>query len=135
MRCKEAFVAILVLSNAPTIATAQPDKVAYELQERCSQRATELFGRDFADNNGGSQATGHFENHYNSRLNKCFMIEESTSYARDNGKLTAIRILILLDVNENKTYATFDPITCDVQGTTCHSEEEWKKLTKSLMEE
>jgi hypothetical protein len=133
MRCKAASAAILLLNIAPTIVAAQPDKVAYELQERCGKRAAEIFAHDYPSQPPNGIA--NYENHYNSRLNKCFMLETSTQPVTADGKREVVKIDILADVNENKVYAEFDPISCDVNGRTCHSEEEWKMLIKPFMEE
>jgi hypothetical protein len=52
-------------------AFAQPNKEQYELQERCGKRAAEVFAKEWGT---GFTAAAHanYENHYSSRLNKCF---------------------------------------------------------------
>lgn len=117
---------------------AQPAKVIYELQERCGRRAAEIFAKEFGQNitnTEGGQVIANYENHYNTRLNKCFIFETSDTLMHENGKSTSIKVLIVADVNANKIYANFDPMQCDVQGQTCHSEQEWRALIKPLMEE
>jgi hypothetical protein len=66
-----------------SICAAEPNKVLYELQERCGKRAAEVFEKDFPD----TKTTGviaDYENHYSPRLNKCFIVESSTQYVRDD---------------------------------------------------
>ncbi len=97
-----------------------------------------MFSKDFGQNVSGigsGQVIANYENHYNTRLNKCFIFETSDTFMRENGKTTSVKILIIADVNENKVYADFDPLQCDVQGKTCHSEQEWRAMIKPLMEE
>ena len=106
---------------------AQPAKVLYDLQERCGRRAAEVFAKDFDQNITNTergQEIANYENHYNTRLNRCFILESSDTYMRESGKTTIIKVLIVADINENKVFANFDPLRCDVQGQTCHSEQE-----------
>jgi hypothetical protein len=124
-----------VLIGAACVAYAQPNKVQYELQERCGKRATELFEKDFPPEKV-TTVVATFENHYNPRMNKCFMVEESTSYFRDDkNKPMSIKILILIDVNDNKVVGNFDPLQCTVQEKVCRSEQEWRSLIKPFMQD
>jgi hypothetical protein len=126
--------AAFLIAYALNYGYAQPDKVQYELQERCGKRATEVFEKDFPEKS--PNVIAFFENHYNARLNKCFMVEETTTHVRDDkNKPVTIKILILIDVNDNKVIANFDPLQCTVQERTCHSEQEWRLLVKPLMQE
>jgi hypothetical protein len=111
------------------------NKVLYELQERCGKRAAEVFEKDFPDTKT-TGAIADYENHYSPRLNKCFIVESSTQYLRDDkGKTEKIKVLILLDVNENKAYGNFDPLQCEVRGKVCRSEAEWRELIRPYMED
>lgn len=132
-------LAALVGLLASISAFAQTAKEKYELQERCGRRAAEVFKQDFGQNitttGSGAQVIANYENHYNGRLNRCLIFEDSTTYLWDNGKHIVTRVLVIADVNENKALANFDPLKCKVQDKECHSEGEWRAMVKPLMEE
>jgi hypothetical protein len=113
MRVLLAGVLALGAVSLPVNGYAQPDKVAYELQERCGKRAAEVHALHFPDAGNTSEAF-HYVNHYNSRLNKCFLVEGDPTLGK-------IRIYILTDINENRAYGTFDPITCKVDNKNCRT--------------
>jgi hypothetical protein len=78
------------------------------------------------------------QSHYNSRLNKCFAIENI--YLGDPKS----EMMALFDVNESKYYGghygrTDDPSWmkpfCQVKEKDCHSKAEWNELVKPYMEE
>jgi len=52
------------------------------------------------------QLLSNYENHYNRRLNKCFILEASSSFRKD-AKGKSIKMLFLVDANENKICGTF----------------------------
>ena len=104
-----SLTALLVAAISPTIASAQPDKAAYDLQERCGKRAEQVWQKDFGQNVTNSDygtTMANYENHYNSKLNKCFIFEESTLYKKGGG--VPFKTLVVVDINENKVYASFD---------------------------
>jgi hypothetical protein len=127
---------LVVVSVVPTFALAQgaSRKEIYELQERCGRRAEQLFEKDFPK--GDRKGLEAFENHYNVRLNRCFMLEENTSFTKDaSGKTYKSKFITLVDVNDNKVYGSFSPINCDVQNVTCKSEQEFRAIIKPVMDE
>ena len=136
-------IAIAGLVWFSTYVSAQPNKVLYELQERCGKRAEELFRREYsppvAKSNG--QMMFNYENHYSARLNKCFFLEIAMSY--DKGKSTRSKNMRLFDLNENKEYGIYldgicdgcGPMTCYVQDKVCRSESEWRQFLKPFMED
>src|SRR5215475_4186421 len=74
-------VAIAGLVGFSTNIGAQPNKELYELQERCSKRAAEVFKREYSP--GANSKDGRlfsYENHYSARANKCFFLEISAAY-------------------------------------------------------
>src|SRR5258707_8978941 len=74
-RTTTALVALLLFGTA---SKAQPNKEQYELQERCGKRAAEFFAKAWASevsNTASGQTRANYENHYNSRLNKCSYLE------------------------------------------------------------
>jgi len=90
-------------------AWGQPDRVVYELRERCGKRAAEVFKQEYgpATNVENGQMLSNYENHYSSKLNKCFFLEVSDSYIRNKGIFTHSRSMRLFDLNDNKEYGTF----------------------------
>jgi hypothetical protein len=86
---------------------AAPDKVQYELQERSAKRAEQNFSRDWPhgspDNSMGYTQRASYQSHYNPTLNKCFMLETSNAY--DRNQPTVMKIL--LEVNSNREYGQF----------------------------
>jgi len=76
-----------------------------------------------------------FENNYNVRLNKCFLLEENTMIAREQGKTISSKLLHIIDVNANKVVGSFSPLNCDVQDKQCRNEQEFRALIKPFMEE
>lgn len=132
----------LIGLSLPGSSFAQPIKQDYELQERCAKRAEEFFDRKYG---GESHKTDHgslqrfYSNHYNRKLNKCF-IEMNLTEIYNGAKGLFIRIM---DVNENISYASFAQFKseeikdgdCVVYGKSCHSKEEWDLLIATYMED
>ncbi|MGY4502386.1 hypothetical protein ACVWYH_006343 [Bradyrhizobium sp. GM24.11] len=75
-----------------------------------------------------------FENNYNVRLNKCFLLEENTMTIRDQGKTYQSKLLTLLDVHSNKIYGSFSPLNCDVLESKCRTEQEFRTLIRPYMD-
>jgi len=117
-----------------TGAQAQSLKEKYELSERCGKLAAETFAKDQEDQSPSGRA--NYENHYNSRLNKCFYMEV-TNHERGKEPLRAMR---LYDLSEGREIAGYHEwgnalVYCWVQGKYCRNEEEWRALIKPFMEE
>ena len=121
-----------------TASYAQPNKEQYELQ--CGKWAAEVFAKEWdsgVSNTASGQIIGNYENHYNSRLNKCIYLEISNTYSRGKAPFRAMR---LFDLNENGEIATYSKIEgdafvyCLVQGKVCRTEDEWRTLIKPFME-
>jgi len=130
---RSTLLVVVAVWSLSVSAQAQSRKEVYELQERCGKRAEQMFEKDFPiDQRKGLET---FENHYNVRLNRCFMLEENTMITRDNGKTYTSKILTLLDVNDNKGYGSFSLLNCEVQQITCGSEQEFRSLIKKFMED
>jgi hypothetical protein len=129
---------LLVAGNAH----AQPNKEQYELQERCGKRAAEFFAKAWASevsNTASGQTRANYENHYNSRLNKCIYLEISNSFQRGE---PPFRLMRLFDLNENREIATYMKsegdafaFLCSVQDKGCRTEAEWRTLIKPFMED
>jgi hypothetical protein len=90
-----------LLANSYAAST----KEEYELQERCGKRAEERFKKEY-----GSETTmSNYSNHYNRKLNKCFILVTQTIHndkeTREMLGISTIRTLV--DINENKVYGGF----------------------------
>ena len=127
---------------------AAPIKEEYELQERCGKRAEERFkegyGNSIVSNGDGTVIMSNYTNHYNRKLNKCFVLVMSTSIPKDKTTREKYGISTdktLWDLNENKEYGGFFKFSkhalmrCDVLEKHCNSENEWDSLVKPYMEE
>jgi hypothetical protein len=124
-------------------------KEIYELQERCGKLAAEKFKELHGNSGMWSDKDAHYisnqRNHYNKKLNKCFVLLTTQSIPRSkvelqkNGTSSEID---LWDINEEKQYGQFfrfstmsSPFDCEVSGKRCKSEDEWNSLIKPYMEE
>ena len=134
MKLRGWLVAFAALVATCVYAHGQSKKEIYELQERCGKRAAEVFEKDFPKNE--RKGLEVYENHYSVRLNKCFLLEDNTTYLKVEGKTTTSKILFLIDVNDNKVYGRFlDAFNCEVQEKPCSSEQEFRALIRPYMED
>lgn len=119
-------------------------KEDYELQERCGKRCEEMFKKLYG-NGYNTDKDGNwmysYQNHYNRKLNKCFILVTSTHYPNDK-KYGIFSLKEVFDINENKSYGTFSRYSknvtgmeCKVLEKICQSGEEWDLLVKPYMEE
>lgn len=144
--CDTGRINGLEKENANLKAQIEKENVArdYDLQVKCSKDARAFFnenwGRDkdtiFLD----------FTNHYNGKLNKCFILAEyhfNSHLAGPHGDSWS-NIMSLFDVYENMKYAEFgenhytyfkpeirnsqEMIMCEVAGTKCNSQQEFSNL-------
>ena len=109
-------------------------KEDYDLQERCGKRAEEYFKRDYGSGDNGDEHYNYI-NHYNTKLNKCFMLVTIGSLEK---KLIQEK---LIDINENKEYGDIiykldnKQMHCMFLDKVCRSKDEWDVLVKPYMEE
>ena len=116
------------------------EKTDLELQERCGKRCMEFFtdnyGEGIINDNEQSGKMSH-QNHYNKKLDKCFIILTQNTIVKRDGEM--FRKKSLWDMNENKQYGSFiqigDKYYCEVSGNRCESEEEWDEIIKHYMAE
>ena len=80
----------------------------------------------------------NYENHFSSRLNKCFFLE--ILVVIENGKWS--KHIRLSDLNENKEYGSYSNsdknpkyVWCIVRNSRCSSEAEFQTLIKPYMED
>jgi len=117
-----------------------------ELQEKCARQAAAIFKADGWEK---EQMAG-FENHYNEKMNRCFILEENTDAKTTPGRVSNSRTL--LDAFERKTLASYfwmseknkqfwevPPFQCEVtipsgEKTVCKSSDEFYELVKVYMQ-
>jgi hypothetical protein len=122
-----------------------PKTASLELQEKCARQAREEFKtywefRESAD----------FTDHYNTKLNKCFILIQFVDTKTVSGDIWTYKELF--DAFEGKDYAEYDwkmdklkkywevpPIVCKVtlpsgEETICRSSDEFNSLVKQYME-
>ena len=143
--------AVLALTSTPAAAT--PDKAAYELQMQCGRDAREWF--TYARQSGQLSVKegvtrSQFRNHYNARLNKCFLL--ATSVVDDPVYPGAVNTRFqLFDISENVAVAHLQTMTnmlgpkpvvdqviaCGVEEKYCgdgFSAKQWHEAIRPYME-
>jgi len=76
--------------------------------------------------------TSSYENHYNKKMNKCFILQSTTSFStnnKDNPKVFESKEV--WDIQSQKGYGELTMIdsiifSCSVKGVKCKSENEWE---------
>jgi hypothetical protein len=142
------IITICVLFLLPLDVYSSSNKEDYELQERCGKRCEEYFknkyGPGFIESELGNEFS-YYENHYNKKLNKCFIYLVVVKIIVETKKIRTSKYL--RDIHENKDYGSFidvsdmieknvEPyIKCVLLDKTCNSEKEWNLLVKPYMEE
>ena len=114
---------------------------SFALQEKCAKNAEEFFNYFVTDLT--KRQTDEFSNHYNLKLNKCFVL--ITHYM---GNAHGMYTQDLYDAVEKKVYGSYawqsqdgkkfwevPPITCEMLGKTCFSEDEFNAFVKDYMQE
>jgi len=144
---KTFVIALILLFAVSGYVYAQGVKEAYELQERCGKSAEEFFKKycgDYIVTNKAGRIVSNYTNHYNRKLNKCFILVTETVYnpkeiRKELGVSSTYKTLD--DINENKPYGFFWKLSngalmsCEVLGKNCKSEAQWDALVKPYMEE
>jgi hypothetical protein len=147
------LVALLTICQ-PIAAIANPNEAEYALAARCGKDVAAWFKQEFGITGGGGivkiedgSATVGYENHYNRKFNKCIVLQQYDECSGNPNVTLSTRQLTLWDHNDNKSigfyFATQDLKSykfnsagpCNVNETTCGSEEEWRTLAKPYMEE
>ena len=84
------------------------DRKVYELQEQCEKHAAALFkkeyGKGYEKYKDGSYMS-NYTNHYNFKLNKCFILINIT-YVPNSIEEDALIMKELRDINKNKPYGS-----------------------------
>jgi len=116
-------------------------KEEYELRERCGKYCEDYFRKTYGNGMMSSEygyENWSFENHYNKKMNKCFILTNSLVVTKSDKSVNQTKELY--DVHENKSYGniiTFNGkvLSCVVLDKQCNSLGEWKSLIKPYMEE
>lgn len=130
----------------PTVASRPQGalRLIYELQEKCAKDARDWYANSWKDPKGGNREVDSYSNHFNARLGRCYAVVTGTSFlsAKKSGAQFTLTQMTLVDVLENRNFGAFDqtsnqslPYTCEVDGKSCHSIDEWNGLTKPYMEQ
>jgi hypothetical protein len=123
-----------------------PKTASFDFQERCAKQATEEFRRQ----GYATHQMADFTNHYNSKLNKCFMEIQETDAKTVRGSILTLKQLAdafegkvygnyIWSTQKNKKFWEVPPLECTVtlpsgEQTLCHSSEEFDRLVKQYME-
>jgi len=126
------------------IAEKKKDRSLFEYQERCAEAAR----KSYSDMGFKNKEWAAFENHYNEKLNRCFI--EITDVETNGGRIVTSKSIF--DAVEGKQYGEYiwqsdkvkkywevPPILCDVispsgEKTLCKSDDEYKELLKPYMD-
>lgn len=127
-------------------ANAVPKAASLEYQEKCAEQAK----KSFSEMGYKPKDLAGYENHYNAKLNKCFIMIQNTDAKYSP---TIWNYKNLLDAYEGKAYGEYSwhtvkdkkywevpPFTCKVVLLTgeerfCKSDEEFDELTKIYMQD
>ncbi len=136
----------IIQAQRTLLAAPEPKGASLEYQEKCAQRSAQYY----KENDYKIDDYHSFENHYNAKLNKCFIEIYGTDQQPDKTFLTSRTIF---DAFEGKNYAQYawgsekdkkywevPPLICSItlpDGNTqlCKTEDEFTSLTKNLMED
>ena len=122
------------------VATGAQAQSLKELSEKCGKQAEEAFEKRLKSevSEEGHQITWG-ENHYNSRLRKCFVLEAREDVERGVRERKQLK---LIDLQGNReigvyvfVYRQTTTTDCSVQGKQCNNEEEFRALIKPFMED
>ena len=148
--------AVLVVGASVASGPALP-QVSHDLQERCTRQAETVFRdkgyskditRPKGDESGSNDVIANFESHYNTVLDKCFVLLEIFGVGISN---VGFQIRSLSDAYEGRTYAAYawGPTDSDTSWqvrpycrlipshngqSNCHSEEEFNAFIAHYMD-
>lgn len=139
-----SFMSIVGCNNHKIIK--EPSSLS-ELQEQCVNRSKEYFKKEYGNGiiygENGERLISRYTNHYNRKLNKCYILITSTQFIRNNeNKIENIGLKTLFELNENKKYGSLikyennnELINCRILEKYCNLEKEWDLVVKPYMEE
>ncbi len=120
---------------------AQVNAAKWEREQQCSTRAKHFFDESsWSEKNSGAS----YENHFNNRLNRCFILVKSST-SQGNSRFL---YRVLMDVNDGKEIAQYHkqvpygqaeyagkPFVCAILEKFCQTDEEFDAFVKSYMED
>jgi hypothetical protein len=119
-------------------------KEQYELQKRCGIRAEEYFMKKYGKHFWEDEHaffSANYRNHYNKKLNKCFVLIIATK-APKRTDYEPVIVKTLWDINEMKKYGEIkrwmgkvQPSACEVLGKYCNCLSDWESLVRPYIEE
>lgn len=132
MRVTILFISLGLLLLCTACESKSSPKQDFELKELCGKRAEQVY-KVFKENNGLTNS--EYECHYNSKLKRC-LIHITDLPA---GEIRSY----LIDVNENKRYATYisrlmgndQNDNCFIENKPCQNKDQWDSYVKKMMEE
>ena len=128
---------------AATKDKEQDRKQIYELQERCRMSAEEYFTGRFGSGiryDDFGQRIDTYTNHYNEKLNKCFILIDTVIIPNYKIFRTS-SAKTLLDIYNDTYYGSYGIARdgsvnlCEMLKKECHSDSEWYALVRPYMEE
>ena len=119
----------------------QVNAAKWEREQQCSTRAEHFFnGSSWSEKNTGAW----YENHFNSRLNRCYILVNS----RTSQGNSVFLYRVLMDVNDGKDIARYSkevpygkadyegkPFVCALLEKFCQTDEDFDAFVKSYMED
>ena len=142
---KRLLSVLIVLSSLTILSNSEAGtiKEEYELHERCGKHAEEWFKHEYGKGSyktDDGTAIAGYTNHYNSKLNICFILLSINYFAHQKAeKEKYTHTEDLFDINEQKGYGSFykngDAVICNVGDKVCPSIFQWNALIKPYMEE
>jgi hypothetical protein len=138
-QCIIIMVCLLFLISPSIYSSSIKEDI--ELQNRCEKSCEEFFKQKYGNSiidTKDESGIRNFHNHFNKKLNKCFILIINTGFKKDIDN-TSYKWKSLWDINENKQYGSFQylrmVINCDVLDKKCNSEREWDSVVRPYMEE
>jgi hypothetical protein len=114
-------------------AHAEPDRLTYELQERCSKSSREFVEKLKLESEPwlpGQNVYTTFRNHYNLNLNSCFLLVQTIRYSPGppppNDPANSFKEWTLYDVNENNQLAYFICTFNFIRDEVNNKESKWR---------
>ncbi len=135
----------LCVSSISCADNQKKKKENLEMQVMCSKGSKDFFNKNYPESLfvDPEEVSKGYTNHYDSKLNKCFIRIFTARFSGPVGSRTLSEVTSLYDVYEDKEYATLrsylnqgnnTPYYCKVLGKDCN-EKDFQNLIKLYMEE
>ncbi len=105
----------------------------YEMQRECGEQAGKLLDRRWKD----AANPANYVNHYNAKLNGCFMLVDEYGTNGDGELLIDVNEnktigVVLKDANDNVAYCSMGDVR---KHELCKTEQEWRAFTEEYMQD